>query len=88
MRVLWGDTAYAVGQTFFCSNSDYDGIRAKQPARRDDDNELYAVLDRAGAAVIAGPVRRIGGRGQGMSLYTRDPDNNLLEFIVYESRVE
>jgi catechol 2,3-dioxygenase-like lactoylglutathione lyase family enzyme len=49
---------------------------------------LHAVLDRAGAAVIAGPVRRIGARGHGMSVYTRDPDNNLLEFIIYDSQVE
>ncbi len=48
---------------------------------------LAAVLQRAGAAVIAGPVRRRGGRGggsvEGTSRYARDPDGNLLEFIVY-----
>jgi catechol 2,3-dioxygenase-like lactoylglutathione lyase family enzyme len=51
-------------------------------------DELYAVLDRAGAANFTGHVRRIGARGYGMSIYTRDPDNNLLEFIVYKSQVE
>jgi catechol 2,3-dioxygenase-like lactoylglutathione lyase family enzyme len=50
--------------------------------------ELYAALARAGAAIIAGPVNRIGGRAKGVSVYTRDPDNNLLEFIVYESQAE
>ncbi|MFL6652176.1 MAG: VOC family protein [Sulfurifustaceae bacterium] len=41
----------------------------------------------AGAAIEAGPVERVGarnaGRAKGMSVYTRDPDRNLLEFIVY-----
>ena len=37
--------------------------------------------------VTPGPVPREGGRGggkaAGTSVYTRDPDGNLLEFIVY-----
>ncbi len=49
--------------------------------------EARAVLDNAGAAVIEGPVPREGGRAlssvTGTSLYTRDPDGNLLEFMVY-----
>ena len=49
--------------------------------------ELQAKLDQAGAVIEEGPVQRIGGRdgghAQGTSIYTRDPDNNLLEFIVY-----
>lgn len=48
---------------------------------------LRAMLDRAGADVIEGPVDRAGGRaggtGSGTSHYIRDPDDNLLEFIVY-----
>lgn len=48
---------------------------------------LAATLAEAGAAVIEGPVTRVGGRAagtaRGTSLYTRDPDGNLLEFIVY-----
>lgn len=51
--------------------------------------ELTRVLAAAGAAIEEGPVRRIGGRrggrDEGMSFYTRDPDANLLEFIVYPS---
>jgi catechol 2,3-dioxygenase-like lactoylglutathione lyase family enzyme len=50
--------------------------------------ELREKMHQAGAAIEEGPVRRTGGRdgghAQGMSIYTRDPDNNLLEFIVYE----
>ena len=49
--------------------------------------EAEAALDAAGAEVIIGPVQREGGRHlssvTGTSLYTRDPDGNLLEFMVY-----
>ena len=45
---------------------------------------LRALLDRAGAKVVEGPVDRQGGRRKsGSSVYTRDPDGNLLEFISY-----
>lgn len=48
---------------------------------------LQAALHAAGARVEVGPVPREGGRdggrAVGTSLYTRDPDGNLLEFIVY-----
>ena len=50
--------------------------------------ELKATLQRAGASIEEGPVERIGarhaGRAKGTSIYTRDPDHNLLEFMVYE----
>jgi len=49
---------------------------------------IVARLDELGVAVIEGPVPRIGGRaagtGQGVSVYVRDPDENLLEFISYD----
>ncbi len=49
---------------------------------------LEEALKEAGASVIEGPVEREGGRAggtaRGQSIYTRDPDANLLEFIVYE----
>jgi catechol 2,3-dioxygenase-like lactoylglutathione lyase family enzyme len=45
---------------------------------------LKAMLERVGAKVEVGPVQRSGGRQRtGSSTYTRDPDGNLLEFIVY-----
>jgi len=46
--------------------------------------QLKAVLDRAGAKIFEGPVPRQGGRRKsGSSVYVRDPDGNLLEFIIY-----
>jgi catechol 2,3-dioxygenase-like lactoylglutathione lyase family enzyme len=45
---------------------------------------LKAMLDRAGAKVIEGPGDRQGGRRKiGSSVYVRDPDGNLLEFMIY-----
>lgn len=51
--------------------------------------DLRERLRGAGAAIEEGPVDRVGGRNagraKGTSIYTRDPDNNLLEFIAYGS---
>lgn len=47
--------------------------------------ELASLLATAAATVIEGPVARDGGRGRGTSTYVRDPDGNLLEFIIYDS---
>jgi catechol 2,3-dioxygenase-like lactoylglutathione lyase family enzyme len=45
---------------------------------------LKTWLDKAGAKVIEGPVARQGGRKKGASsVYIRDPDGNLLEFMIY-----
>ena len=50
--------------------------------------ECQQMLKDAGVDVIQGPVQRAGGRGRGttpsMSLYFRDPDENLLEFMTYQ----
>jgi catechol 2,3-dioxygenase-like lactoylglutathione lyase family enzyme len=46
--------------------------------------QLKAWLEAAGARVEEGPVPRQGGRkAEGSSTYIRDPDGNLLEFIIY-----
>lgn len=37
-----------------------------------------------GVAVERGPVRRRGARGEGTSVYFRDPDGTLLELISYD----
>ena len=45
---------------------------------------LKAMLDRGGAKLIEGPVARQGGRRKAASsVYVRDPDGNLLEFMIY-----
>jgi catechol 2,3-dioxygenase-like lactoylglutathione lyase family enzyme len=45
---------------------------------------LNSMLDRAGAKIIEGPVARQGGRrAAASSVYVRDPDGNLLEFMIY-----
>jgi len=48
---------------------------------------LQAMLAAAAAQVVEGPVPRQGGRdggaARGTSVYVRDPDGNLLEFITY-----
>jgi catechol 2,3-dioxygenase-like lactoylglutathione lyase family enzyme len=47
---------------------------------------LKALLDRAKAKIEVGPVERQGGRRRnGSSVYTRDPDGNLLEFMIYSA---
>jgi catechol 2,3-dioxygenase-like lactoylglutathione lyase family enzyme len=49
--------------------------------------DILAKLREVGARIEEGPVERVGGRDHGTavgsSVYTRDPDDNLLEFIVY-----
>ena len=43
-----------------------------------------AHLARQGVQIETGPVRRDGARGRGTSVYFRDPDGSLLEFITYD----
>lgn len=40
-------------------------------------------LEKHGIPIELGPVRRFGARGEGTSVYFRDPDGSLMEFIVY-----
>jgi catechol 2,3-dioxygenase-like lactoylglutathione lyase family enzyme len=46
-------------------------------------SEAVAHLERNGVAVELGPVERHGARGGGTSVYFRDPDGSLMEFIAY-----
>ena len=58
------------GDLCFVWNGGVDAIRAK--------------LDELAIAIEEGPVERAGGRGaNGTSVYVRDPDGNLLEFMTY-----
>ena len=50
--------------------------------------DCQRMLEQAGVTIIEGPVPRAGGRDRGrapsLSLYARDPDDNLLEWMIYE----
>jgi catechol 2,3-dioxygenase-like lactoylglutathione lyase family enzyme len=46
--------------------------------------DAIAHLARCGVSVESGPVTRFGAKGAGTSVYFRDPDGSLLEFISYE----
>lgn len=49
--------------------------------------ECRKMLEEAGVTIISGPAARSGGRGRGtvpsLSFYARDPDDNLLEWMIY-----
>ncbi len=52
----------------------------------DTEQALNALLNKLGVAIEEGPVERTGGRNHGdigISRYVRDPDSNLLEFMIY-----
>jgi catechol 2,3-dioxygenase-like lactoylglutathione lyase family enzyme len=45
---------------------------------------LHTRLDAVGVPIEEGPVAREGGRrAEATSVYVRDPDGNLLEFMIY-----
>lgn len=46
-------------------------------------DKLAEHLEQCGVGITVGPVGRDGARGQGTSVYFRDPDGSLLEFIIY-----
>ena len=46
--------------------------------------EAAAHLAASGVPVELGPVTRHGAKGEGTSVYFRDPDGSLLEFISYD----
>jgi catechol 2,3-dioxygenase-like lactoylglutathione lyase family enzyme len=45
--------------------------------------DAMAHLARHGIAVEAGPMERFGAKGRGTSVYFRDPDGSLMEFMSY-----
>jgi len=49
-------------------------------------DDLHAMLAKGGAKIVEGPVARQGGRRKAASsVYVRDPDGNLLEFMIYKT---
>jgi catechol 2,3-dioxygenase-like lactoylglutathione lyase family enzyme len=50
---------------------------------RGDAGSAVTHLEQHGVEVEVGPVERTGARGDGTSVYFRDPDGSLLELIVY-----
>lgn len=45
--------------------------------------DAVAHLDRFKVPIESGPMQRFGAKGPGTSVYFRDPDGSLLEFISY-----
>jgi len=50
--------------------------------------EAIAHLKRCGIAIERGPMQRSGAKGAGTSVYFRDPDGSLMEFMSYASPSE
>ena len=46
-------------------------------------SDAMAHLNRCAVPIEAGPMQRFGAKGSGTSIYFRDPDGTLLEFISY-----
>ncbi|HTQ81730.1 MAG TPA: VOC family virulence protein, partial [Pseudolabrys sp.] len=45
-----------------------------------------AHLQAHGVAIVSGPIERFGAKGPGTSVYFRDPDGSLMEFMSYGDR--
>ena len=46
--------------------------------------DAIAHLERCRVKIECGPIERNGAKGRGTSVYFRDPDGSLLEFMSYE----
>ena len=48
--------------------------------------DAIAHLKKHNVAIHAGPLERFGAKGPGTSVYFRDPDGSLMEFMSYRGR--
>lgn len=48
--------------------------------------DAAAHLERCGVRIEIGPIPRFGAKGAGTSVYFRDPDGSLMEFMSYGGR--
>lgn len=47
--------------------------------------EVIAILEREGVAILDGPVAKTGAAGPITSIYINDPDGNLIELSQYDA---
>ena len=84
--------------TFLTHRSAFDVTKCRKPVRPGNSDICFrwdGMIEEAvehlrlhGVEVEAGPVPRPGAGGDGTSVYFRDPDGSLLEFISYAARDE
>jgi catechol 2,3-dioxygenase-like lactoylglutathione lyase family enzyme len=92
-----GRTAYRFGNqqlNVHGPGANYSPLVARDPVRPGNSDLCFAwsgpieaALDHLrahGVEVEEGPVRKLGARGGGTSVYFRDPDGSLLELISYD----
>ena len=60
-----------------------DGVNVDHLCLVVEPTDLAAVVESGRFDVVEGPVTRWGARGEGTSIYVRDPDHNLVELRYY-----
>src|SRR3954454_23609037 len=60
-----------------------DGVNVDHLCLVVEPTDLASVVESGRFEVVEGPVTRWGARGEGTSIYVRDPDANLVELRYY-----